>query len=347
MLLERTDLDDETLKALRAVAGAADRASALTAQLLGFSRQTILAPQVVNLNDTVGELGGMLTRLIGEDVAYTTVLDPDLDRALVDPGQLGQVVMNLVVNARDAMPQGGNLTVETRNVHVDADPALPDRKAGPHVMIAVTDTGTGIAPKVRARMFDPFFTTKGVGKGTGLGLSMVLGIVEQSGGFVTVYSEPDHGTTFKVFLPAVQNALAPLRAPRATSSVGGNETILLVEDEAGVRDLARRSLESQGYTVLAATDGQQALRLLVDTGIRIDAVLTDVVMPRMGGPDLMAALRRTMPDLPVLFMSGYTDDVVVRHGLLDAGVSFIQKPFTTKELAHRLRAVLDSRTPRS
>lgn len=347
ILLERPDLDDDALKALRAVAGAADRASALTAQLLGFSRQTILAPQVVNLNNMVGELGGMLSRLIGEDVAYTTVLDPGLDRTLVDPGQLGQVVMNLAVNARDAMPQGGKLTVETRNVHITGDPALPDRKPGPYVMIAVTDTGTGIAPEVRARMFDPFFTTKGVGKGTGLGLSMVLGIVEQSGGFVTVYSEPDHGTTFKVFLPAVQDELAPRRAPRATGSLAGSETILLVEDEADVRDLARRSLERQGYTVLAANDGQHALQRLADTGIRIDAVLTDVVMPNMSGPDLMAALRHTMPDLPVLFMSGYTDDVVVRHGLLDAGASFIQKPFTTNELAQRLRAVLDSRTPRS
>lgn len=343
LLLSRRDLDDGIVAAIGPIGDAAERASALTSQLLGFSRQTILKPQVHDLNVTVGDLADMLTRLIGEDIDFNTVLEPDLDQVLVDPGQMGQILMNLIVNARDAMPDGGKLTVETVNLVIGEDLAAPDRRAGPYVMLAVTDTGTGMAKDVRDRIFEPFFTTKSMGKGTGLGLSMVFGIVQQSGGFIGVYSEPGLGTTFKIFFPSVQTDEAQIvPAPRGDLALG-TETILLVEDEPGVRDLSRVSLESHGYTVVTATDGRDALDSLARSQMKIDLVLTDVVMPNVSGPVLIGQLKAQFPGIRVLFMSGYTDDVVVRHGLLDADVAFIQKPFTPTELARRARSVLDGR----
>jgi CheY-like chemotaxis protein len=248
-----------------------------------------------------------------------------------DPSQLDQAIVNLAVNARDAMPSGGALTIETANVVLhDAYAAAHLCKAGPHVMLAMTDTGCGMPADVKARIFEPFFTTKEVSKGTGLGLSMVFGVVQQSHGCIEVESEPGRGTTFRLYLPAVDER------PEA-----GGETILLVEDEGGVRELAARSLRSRGYNVLAATDGVDALRTIDGTGLRLDLLLTDVVMPRLGGPELVATLRPRYPDLKVLFMSGYTDDAMVRRGIRDAGAAFLQKPYTPHGLAQKVRDVLD------
>jgi two-component system cell cycle sensor histidine kinase/response regulator CckA len=341
ILFARPDLPEPVLSALRPIAAAADRASALTSQLLGFSRKTILRPQVVNLNDIVRELGDMLPRLIGGRIRFLALLSPELDRPRVDPGQVGQIILNLAVNARDAMPEGGRLTVETANVEITSEAAPPDRMPGPYVMLAMTDTGTGMTPEVRAQIFDPFFTTKRVGEGTGLGLSMVFGIVQQSGGFIGVYSEPGAGTTFRIFFPAIRDG-APLPVPSpATRRAAGGETVLLVEDERDVRDLARLALEDQGYRVLTATDGPKALWLLAQNAGAIHALVTDVVMPGMSGPGLAQLMKLHHPGLRVLFMSGYTDDAMLRHGLLEADVAFIQKPFPPAELARQLRALLD------
>jgi CheY-like chemotaxis protein len=258
-----------------------------------------------------------------------------------DPSQLDQAIVNLAVNARDAMPSGGVLTIETANVVLsDAYAAAHLCQPGPHVMLAMTDTGCGMPPDVQARIFEPFFTTKEVSKGTGLGLSMVFGVVQQSQGSIEVESEPGRGTTFRLYLPAVdERPEAGVETVRQDPR--GGETILLVEDEGGVRELAARSLRSRGYHVLAATDGVDALRTIDGTGVRLDLLLTDVVMPRLGGPELVATLRPRYPDLKVLFMSGYTDDAMVRRGIRDAGAAFLQKPYTPHGLAQKVRDVLD------
>jgi CheY-like chemotaxis protein len=287
----------------------------------------------------------MLSRLIGEDIQFTLVLDPSIARVRVDPGQLDQVLMNLAVNARDAMPQGGALTVRTQRVVLTAPVASRLECApGPHVMVAVTDTGVGMAPEVMARIFEPFFTTKGIGTGTGLGLAMVFGIVRQSGGAIEVESAPGAGSTFRIYLPVVADTLART-ADEIAQSLRGVETLLLVEDDDGVRDLAAANLRGQGYTVLAASDGEAALALLAthtaDQTTPIDLLVTDVVMPRMSGPELAARLQQTSPATRVLFMSGYTDDAVVRQGVMQAEVAFLQKPYTPQTLARKVRSVLD------
>ncbi len=342
-LLAMPTVDAAARESIREISQAGERAASLTRQLLGFSRQSMLQPQILDLNEVVTETGKMLRRLIGEDIVFATVLDPRLSRVKVDPGQLDQVLMNLAVNARDSMPNGGTLTVESSNVLLgDEFAALhQDCTPGPHVMLAMSDTGYGMTPEVMARVFEPFFTTKDVGRGTGLGLAMVFGIVKQSGGSIHVYSEPGRGTTFKIYLPAVVEDTAVTRASDSQAGLRGTESILLVEDEEGVRGLASRVLKMFGYQVLTATDGKDALDVLNSHRGPLDLILTDVVMPNMGGPELVQQLRPDYPRVKVLFMSGYTDDAVVRHGLIEADVAFIQKPYTPLSLARKVRQVFD------
>ena len=314
---------------------AADRAAALTRQLLAFSRRQVMQPRPLRLNAVVTDIEKMLRRLIGEDVALVTRLDPSLWLVHADPGQIEQVVMNLAVNARDAMPNGGHLTIETANVQ---------RDDGSYVMLAISDTGTGMTPDVREHLFEPFFTTKEKGKGTGLGLSTVYGIVTQSGGDITVQAEPGSGSTFRIFLPqlATEEGSHPVMERTATvAAPRGNETILLVEDDTALRTLAERILRGYGYTVLVANNGQHALALAGEYGGSIDLVTTDVVMPEMSGAALVEQLRAMSPRIQVLFMSGYTDDEVVRRGIDDRRAAFLQKPFTPDQLALKVREVLN------
>ena len=321
---------------------AARQAAGLTRQLLAFSRQTVLEPKVLDVNDVVREHEKMLRRLIGEDVQLMAVLDLALAPVKVDPGQLGQVIMNLAVNARDAMPQGGKLTIETRNV------ALDDRSAamvcgatpGRYVLLAVDDTGVGMAPDVQARIFEPFFTTKGPAKGTGLGLATVYGIVKQSGGFISVCSEPGRGTTFKILFPAAEMPVST-EEPAVHAVARGSETILLVEDEDAVRSVVRRVLRQAGYTVLEAGQGGEAIQLAGQYAGSIDMLITDVIMPEMGGRELVERLTSLRPGLKVMYLSGYTRDAIIRHGVLQAEVAFLAKPFTNAALATKIRQVLD------
>ncbi len=330
---------------LEEIKKAGDRAANLTRQLLAFGRKQILQPVKINLNDLVTDMNKMLRRLIGEDIDLTAKLDPALKRIMADPGQIEQVLVNLVVNARDAMPQGGNLTITTTGVELDKGYASEHVGVSPgnYVMLAVSDTGTGMNADTQARIFDPFFTTKEQGRGTGLGLSTVYGIVKQSGGNIWVYSEPGHGTTFKVYLP--QLAAAPQKTEVAvveTSVPRGSETILLVEDEDVVRGLARQILESAGYHVLEASRGEEAIRLGIEHPQEIHLLLSDVVMPGASGKEVADRLLARRPEMKVLFMSGYTDETIVHHGVLDSGVKFIQKPFSFAALCRKVRGVLDS-----
>jgi signal transduction histidine kinase len=323
---------------------AADRAASLTSQLLAFSRRQVLQPKVFNLNTLVQNLEKMLRRLIGEDVEMRTVLADDLGHIRADRSQLEQVVMNLVVNARDAMPNGGKLTIETCNVSLDESYASRHQtvEAGRYVSLAVSDTGVGIAPENLARIFEPFFTTKELGKGTGLGLSMVYGIVKQSGGNIWVYSEPGRGTSFKIYFPLASgpaDSVAPDHAP--VSRHRGVETILLAEDDEQVRELASEALSAAGYSVLAAETPQAAISICRNHGAKIDLLLTDVVMPIIGGRELARQLTAIRPDLRVLYMSGYTPQAILHHGELEANTFFIQKPFTPSSLAAKIREVLD------
>jgi two-component system, cell cycle sensor histidine kinase and response regulator CckA len=323
---------------------AADRAAALTRQLLAFSRRQVLQPRVLDLNAVVRDMEKMLRRLIGEDVELVAILDERLGRVRADPGQVEQVILNLVVNARDAMPAGGRLTVETRNDRLDEElkRTYPYVVPGAYVMLAVTDTGHGMDAETRERAFEPFFTTKAAGRGTGLGLSTVYGIVKQSGGFIWIDSGLGRGTAVRIYLPPVeQPSPEPSDALPAISPARGAETVLLVEDEETVRRLARRVLEKSGYTVLEAGDGEEALRVSRAFAGPIHALVTDVVMPRMGGRDLAAALRVERPEVRVLYVSGYNDEAVASHGVLDPGTIFVEKPFTAEGLTERVRQVLD------
>ena len=346
MLAEDMTTGDPRRADLLEIEAAGKRAVELTRQLLAFSRKQVLQPRVLNLNDLVTGVERMLGRLIGADIQLTVLADPDLKRVRVDPSQIEQVIMNLAVNARDAMPQGGKLTIETANVELDETYATTHVgiKPGPHVMLAVTDSGTGMDKATLARMFEPFFTTKGVGKGTGLGLATVFGIVRQSEGSIWVYSELGKGTTFKVYLPRAGSfdSDAPTPAAAHGAPAGGTETILLVEDEDAVRVLARTILRRLGYHVLDAQSGGDALLICEQHTATIDLLLTDVVMGRMSGRQLSERLRPLRPDMKVLFMSGYTDDAIVHHGVLDSSVAFLQKPFTPATLGRRVREVLDA-----
>jgi len=343
-LRDDRDLDSSQREMAGDIFHAAERAAVLTRQLLAFSRRQIVQWQVLDLNEVIAETGKMLERLIGEDVAFATTFAPQLSPAKLDRGQIEQVLFNLVVNARDAMPQGGRLTIETSDVYLDEEYAREhiDVLPGRYVMLAVSDTGCGMDARTRARMFEPFFTTKEPGKGTGLGLAMVFGIVKQSGGHFNIYSEPGCGTSFKIYFPAADPASdASPDNPARLPSVRGSETILLVEDEEMVRNLAARVLRKQGYTVLEASRGSHALELFQAHPGQIHLLLTDVVMPEMSGRILAEKLLAIQPDLKIVFMSGYTDDAIVRHGILDAGSHFIPKPLTPTLLIHRIREFLD------
>jgi len=321
----------------------AGRAAELTRQLLAFSRKQVLEPVVLDLSAVTMDMRDMLRRMIGEDITLVTTLDPGLGCVQADRGQIEQVILNLVVNARDAMPHGGRLTLETRNVLLGAPEArrLPGIRPGPAVILAVSDTGVGIPREILDRAFEPFFTTKEPGKGTGLGLAMVYGIVKQSGGDIEVESTPGAGTTFRVYLPLVDAAAPAAEREPGAAAARGSETILLVEDEEAVRELARDILEVNGYTVLEATNAGEALLACERHPGPIHLMLTDVVMPRFGGPELAERLTPTRPEMRVLYMSGYTDDAIVRQGALTPDSALVQKPFTPAVLARRVRERLD------
>ncbi len=349
MISRKGGLDARVTERVEEIHKAAVRAASLTRQLLAFSRKQVLKPQVLDLNELVDGLSKMLCRLIREDVQVVTSLGADLGNVNADPGQVEQILINLVVNARDAMPDGGQITIKTANAELDQAYSEMHMavKPGHYVMLAVSDTGVGMDADTRARVFEPFFTTKEVGKGTGLGLSMVYGIVKQSGGNLWVYSEPGHGTTFKIYLPFIIEELSI--DPQSEVSEGfltrANETILLVEDEEMVRKLARDVLESGGYRVLPAQNGQEALALCQTHRGEIQLLLTDVVMPKMNGKQAADAIVALHPEMQVLYMSGFTDDAIVHHGVLQPGMNFIEKPFTAQVLAKKVREVLDkSRT---
>ena len=346
LLLHGTPPDDRRREDMEEIRNAGLRAAELTRQLLAFSRRQVLTPKVLEVNAVVANMNRMVRRLIGDDIELVTALDPAAGAVNADPGQLEQVLLNLAVNARDAMPTGGRLTIESTHVTLTAEYAERRHRVPPgdYVCLAVTDTGTGMDEATQAHLFEPFFTTKDVGKGTGLGLATVYGIVKQSGGYIWVYSEVARGTTVKVYLPRVAGvaesaAAAPLAEPQELR--GGSETVLLVEDADPVRALARKSLEACGYTVLDAADGPAALTLSTSHHGGIDVLVTDVVMPGMSGRELAERLAPARPHMKVLYTSGYTDDAMVRQGVLTAGVAFLQKPFVPETLARKVREVLD------
>ncbi len=344
-LLGRLPPGDPARDALREIHKAGGRAATLTRQLLAFSRRQILAPVVLDLNAIITGLEKVLRSLIGEDIDFRTHLAPDLGRVRADPGQVEQVLVALALTARDAMPRGGELVLETRSIDLDNDHARahPEARPGAYALILVRDTGYGMDAETRAHLFEPFFTTKEVGQGSGLGLAMVYGTVTQSGGHIEVHSEPGRGTTFAIYLPRL-----PELAPAIESGSGvrrlpqGRETVLLVEDEDGVRMLARLVLQTNGYTVLEARNGREALALAEGDPRRIDLLVTDVVMPQMSGREVADRLQALRPGLRVLFISGYADDAIVHHGVLESGLSFLQKPFTPAALARKIREILDA-----
>jgi two-component system, cell cycle sensor histidine kinase and response regulator CckA len=323
----------------------ATRASDLTRQLLAFSRKQVLSPRVINLNDIMAASEGLFRHLLGEDKRLVTRLGSGLGATRVDRAQVEQILMNLVVNARDAMPQGGTLVIETRNVQLDEAwvAAHPGSSTGPHITLSVNDTGVGMDAETQRHIFEPFFTTKEFGRNTGLGLATVYGIVKQSGGYITVESMVGKGSTFRIFLPRVEEKAPKAEAVASEAAPArGRETILLVEDEDVVRELAREALQEGGYTVLEARHPGEALLVAEGRGEDgLDLLLTDVVMPHMSGPQLAQRLREHRPDLRVLFMSGYTDDAALRHGVLRSEVFFLQKPFTPEVLARKVRETLD------
>jgi two-component system, cell cycle sensor histidine kinase and response regulator CckA len=344
-LMRRSLQEGEPLRAhLDEILKAAHRAADLTRQLLAFSRRQVLEPKVLDLNEVVGGMLPMLRRLIGENIELASKLQPDPGHVKADPGQVEQVIMNLAVNARDAMPDGGRLTLEIANVILDPVHARQQAsiQCGRYVMLAVSDTGIGMDEKTQARIFEPFFTTKAQGKGTGLGLATVYGIVKQSGGYIWVYSEPARGTTFKVYLPRVDEAVASVQPPGASpESLRGWETILVVEDEEIVRSLTREILEAQGYNVLEAHHGPEALQICERYGDEIHLILTDVVMPQMSGPDLAVRIAALRPRIKVLYMSGYTDNAFAHLGASRVDTPCLQKPFTLESLTVKVREILD------
>jgi two-component system cell cycle sensor histidine kinase/response regulator CckA len=344
-LLLVTGVDERSRVGLEQMRRAAERAASLTQQLLAFSRKQVLQPKVLDLNDTVADVQKMLSRVIGEDIELIARLHPSLMAVKADPGQVEQVLMNLAVNARDAMPHGGKLAMETSNLEIPEDEARDlDLAAGRYVMLRVTDTGNGMDAVTLAHIFEPFFTTKPMGKGTGLGLSTVYGIVKQSGGGIQVESEPGSGTAFRIYLPATEGSrIKQGNRMTQTQVAGGSETILIAEDEPDLRELARIFLESYGYKVLEAGSAEQAIRTAEEFGARIHLLLTDVIMPGMSGRQLAENILQKDPKTKILYMTGYTDDMVVQHKVLEPGVQLLQKPFTRTELAVKVRSTLDGR----
>lgn len=346
LILQRLDKSDPLRKEIEEIRKAGDRATALTRQLLAFGRKQVLQPKVLNLNPIVADMGNMLRRLIGEDIALVFLPGHDLGNMNADPSQLEQVVVNLVLNARDAMAGGGRLTLETKNAVLDAAYARThvDVMPGRYVMLVVSDTGVGMSAETLSHLFEPFFTTKANGVGAGFGLSTVYGIVKQSGGHIDVSSQLGRGTTFTVYFPRLDDG--PLQATRrsqnAQLAVRGTETILLVEDDDLVRDVTRTMLVAYGYSVLTASTADEAVLLAAQHGGRVDLVLTDIVMPQMDGRHLAERITRTRPGVGVIYMSGYTEDAIARHGQIDPGTAFIQKPFAAEEIASKIRKVLDA-----
>ncbi|HEA69388.1 MAG TPA: hybrid sensor histidine kinase/response regulator [Desulfobacterales bacterium] len=328
------------------ISKASDRAASLTRQLLAFSRKQVLQPKVMSLNGAILDMEKMLRRLIGEDIDLKTTLSDELGNVEADPGQVEQVILNLCVNARDAMPRGGKITIETANVELDESYTRTHRTVipGPYVMMAISDDGSGMDKETQSRIFDPFFTTKERGKGTGLGLSTVYGIVKQSEGNIWVYSEPGKGTTFKIYLPRVEKSVEKIvKTKEPVKSLTGTETVLVVEDDGMVRKLAHKVLKDYGYKVLVAENGKEGLKICEENKGPIHLMLTDVVMPEMGGRKLADHLKDLRPEIKVLYMSGYTDNTIVHHGILDKGMNFIQKPFTPETLAAKVRGMLEEK----
>ncbi|MBN1570575.1 MAG: PAS domain S-box protein [Acidobacteria bacterium] len=343
LVLDDLPQDSPIRKDLEQVREAGRRAASLTSQLLAFGRKQMLLPEVLNLNTVISEMNSMLRHMVGENIELTFIAQPDLRLVNADPGQIQQIVMNLVVNARDAMPQGGKLIIETSNVDLDEDYIRRHSmvNAGPYVMLAITDTGLGMDAETQSHLFEPFFTTKQKGKGTGLGLSTVYGIVKQSDGFIWVYSEPGRGTAFKIYLPQTTMAMdVQVKREKPETAPRGSETVLVVEDEAAVRELTVRILRERGYHVLEAADGQEALKLAHEYPGEIELVLTDVVMPAISGTTLVARLSAVRPKIKSLFVSGYTDNAVIHHGILEPNAAFLQKPFTMETLMRKIREVL-------
>jgi len=342
MLAEALEPGSPHLNDVREIRRAADRATALTRQLLAFSRNQILEPRILDLRESLHSMESMLSRLIGEAIEVVVRTPRDVGHVKADPGQIEQVILNLALNARDAMPNGGTLIVELANAELDETYARRHGGAAPgrYVRLSVSDTGTGMDAATVARIFDPFFTTKAQGRGTGLGLSTVYGIVKQSGGNIWVYSEPGRGTTFKVYLPRVDEPADVMPSESAEGDHTGAETVLVVEDELAVRELVRKVLERSGYRVLVASTPHEAMQVVAEHSESIDLLMSDVVLPQMGGPALAAQVNAQAPNLRVLYMSGYTDDAIVHHGVLDPGTPFLQKPFTARALTKKVKEVL-------
>ncbi|MHB1013263.1 MAG: ATP-binding protein [Desulfobacteria bacterium] len=345
LLLSQLGEKSPLCKEVEEIKGAGERAASLTRQLLAFSRRQVLQPKVLVLNEVVSNIEKMLRRLIGENVELRTVLGTGPWSVKADPGQIEQILVNLVVNARDAMPGGGKLTIETDNVFLDEEYSRghPPVRPGQYVMLAISDTGVGMDEKTMSRIFEPFFTTKGLGKGTGLGLSTVYGIVKQSGGYIWVYSEPGKGSTFKVYFPRTEDRQEDLqKVVLSVEDLRGEKTVLIVEDEESIRNLACTVLGEYGYSVLPAQDGEDALRVAGEYAGEISLLLTDVVMPRMGGRELYDRIRQRHPEIKVLYMSGYTDDAIIHHGVLEEGTAFLQKPYSPVSLAQKVKEVLET-----
>jgi signal transduction histidine kinase/ActR/RegA family two-component response regulator len=341
---------DEDLESIRSRAAeirkSAERAAGLTRQLLAFSRKQVLEPKVVDLNAVLADMSQMLERVVGEDVQFRVLASPDLGRVLVDPSQVEQVLLNLVVNARDAMPHGGKITLETQNVEIAADyiDAHPEVKPGRYVMIGAADSGIGMDLETQTHIFEPFYTTKE--RGTGLGLAMVYGIVKQSAGHIWVYSEPGVGTIFKIYFPRVDDPLAaPDIEKQPLETVPATETVLLVEDFDSLRHVTHEFLEMAGYTVISACNATEALQIAADHCGPIHLLLTDVVMPGVGGVDLARQIKFTRPEIRILYMSGYTANAIVHQGVLDRGLTLLNKPFTRSVLAQKVREALDAAQP--
>lgn len=348
LLLTDPDTSEAQRRKLEKIRKAGDTAGGLTRQLLAFGRKQVLQPKALDLNEVIGNADGFLPRLVKDDISLSMSLYPGLMAIMADPVQVEQIVLNLVINACDAMPNGGKLHIETENTVVE-DSLAPKLGVtpGPFVRLTISDTGTGMDDETRARIFEPFYTTKAVGKGSGLGLATVYGIIKQSGGYIEVDSKVGRGTSFQVYLPATRLAASrELPSPSFVHS-GGGATILVVEDSEPLRDLIFETLETMGYTALMAQDGHQAIRICTQFSSTIDLLLTDVVMPKMKGPEVMKRVKQMRPDIGVLFMSGYTNDVTLRHGISNADVSFIQKPFSSTELTHKLREALARAQDRS
>lgn len=345
LLLDDLPGDAPKREEIQEIHAAGVRAAQLTHQLLAFARRQMLQPRNVNLDDIVADIGKMLRRLLGENIDVVISTTAELGSTFVDPGQIEQVILNLAVNARDAMPNGGTLNIETGNLAFEQG-AHPSLRAGRYVMLAVSDTGCGMDAATQARIFEPFFTTKEKGKGTGLGLSTVFGIVEQSGGATWVYSEVNRGTTFKLYFPRSDQEAEPLpERPSHIADLRGNETILVVEDDPAVRKIVHAILQRHGYTVLATSNGAEAIMVAREHAAPIHLLLTDVIMPGMSGKNVALALEATLPSLRVLYMSGYTDNSVVHHGVLEPGIAFLQKPITPHVLTRKVREVLESKVP--